>query len=158
MEFGDRLSKARTDKGLTQVGLAEKMRVHRFTISKWEMGATRPQKPTDFDDLAFHLNVRVEWLRDGTGEQGPYAAPLGDRQRRADIGRRLPPRQEAEAGAPEVDWVLVASIVRALEGGEPRLSPDALGRALALTYSLVSRGREVLDDRLVREIRAAVRG
>jgi len=53
--------------------------------------------------------------------------------------------------------VLVASIVRALEG-EPRLSPDALGRALGLAYSLVSRGREVLDDRLVKEIRAAVRG
>lgn len=157
MEFADRLSKARTDKGWTQLELSEKMRVHRFTIAKWEQGVTRPQKPTDFEDLAYHLNKRVEWLRDGHGEEGPYAAPLGDRQRRADIARRLPPRQEAEGEGPEVDWVLVASIVRALEG-EPRLSPDALGRALALAYSLVSRGREVLDDRLVKEIRAAVRG
>jgi len=156
MKFGDRLAKARTEKGWTQVELSEKMRVHRFTISKWEQGLTMPQKPTDFDDMAYLLNKRVEWLRDGQGEEGPYVAPLGDRQRRADIARRLPPRQE-EGGAPETDWVLVASIVRALEG-EPRLSPDALGRALGLAYSLVSRGREVLDDRLVKEIRAAVRG
>jgi len=52
MKFGDRLAKARTEKGWTQVELSEKMRVHRFTISKWEQGLTMPQKPTEFDGRA----------------------------------------------------------------------------------------------------------
>ena len=42
MNFGDKLSKFRKAKGLSQEGLAEKLEVTRQTVSKWELGQTRP--------------------------------------------------------------------------------------------------------------------
>ena len=42
MNFGDKLSKFRKEKGLSQEGLAEKLEVTRQTVSKWELGQTKP--------------------------------------------------------------------------------------------------------------------
>ena len=158
MNFCDRLIQARQNKQLTQDQLGELLKVHRFTVSKWETERSHPQKPTAYDDIAHALDVRVEWLRDGDGEPGHYAPSPIDRERRAANSRRLPERAlpPNDAGAPDgMDWGLLASIVRLLER-EPLLSQDALGRALGLAYTLVSRGREVLDERLVETIRLAV--
>ncbi len=42
MKFGDKLSKLRKEKGLSQEGLAEKLEVTRQTVSKWELSQTKP--------------------------------------------------------------------------------------------------------------------
>ena len=42
MNFGDKLSQLRKKNGLSQEELGEKLNVTRQTISKWELGQTKP--------------------------------------------------------------------------------------------------------------------
>ena len=61
MKFGDKLSKLRKEKGLSQEGLAEKLEVTRQTVSKWELSQTKPD--TDMlVKLADVLGVEVSSL------------------------------------------------------------------------------------------------
>ena len=42
MQIGIKIAKARQEKGITQIELADKMSVTRQTVSRWETGAAVP--------------------------------------------------------------------------------------------------------------------
>jgi transcriptional regulator with XRE-family HTH domain len=75
--FGDRLKKARKDKGLEQTDIATIQGVSVQTISLWERGRVTPEyasNPKRFLNLAKALGVQVEWLLYGVRSAGSGAA------------------------------------------------------------------------------------
>lgn len=151
--FGERLAKARKAAGWTQEALADAIRVHKFTISKWERGDTRPGKPSDFDALGQALNVSAAWLRAGEGDPGapyePEEAAHDARRRRARAIPALAAKQR-----PGTDWQVVGRLARQLVDLDPTVGPEHLGRALTIAYALHQRG--AWDEDLARQILAGV--
>jgi len=62
--FGDRLEAAREAKGLSVIGLAEKLGVDASTIEEWESDADEPRS-NRIQMLAGLLNVSIVWLISG---------------------------------------------------------------------------------------------
>lgn len=62
--LGDRLKKAREHAGLSQAELAGKTGISMSSVSRYEIGKTRPSRPAL---LAWHLctGVSLEWLMGG---------------------------------------------------------------------------------------------
>lgn len=148
-KFSERLAHARKAAGLTQEEVANGLRCHKFTVSKWEQDQTRPGKPSDYDVLGRLLNVSVPWLRDGQGEMGPYVATpptsaLTDRRRRAVAALAIAPREQG------TDWSAVGSLARELLALAPDLTDEQLGRALGLAYRIKERG--AWDDSMARAL------
>ena len=75
MTLGERIKKLRTDKGLTQLELANSLFVTDRAISKWEQGRGNPDLNT-LPDLARIFNVSIDYLL--TGEE--HAPSLDDKQ------------------------------------------------------------------------------
>lgn len=73
--FGHRLAAARRRKGLEQGQLAEMIGVHPKTISRWERDK-QPAELENVEQLAKVLDVRMEWLRSGSGE--PQASVVSE--------------------------------------------------------------------------------
>jgi len=67
--FGDRLEAAREAKGLTVVGLAEKIGVDERKVEAWENNVDAP-RANRIHLLAGLLNVSIAWLISGEGSQG----------------------------------------------------------------------------------------
>lgn len=63
-QFGERLKKARKEKGLTQADLAQKMQVSINSIRLYEAGTRSPSMAT-LNKMAAALNVDVNWLFQG---------------------------------------------------------------------------------------------
>ena len=63
MEFAKQLKKLRTDKGLSQEDIAQKIHVTRQAVSRWEAGSSVPDLETAVQLAAFFLNA-VNELRD----------------------------------------------------------------------------------------------
>lgn len=61
MEFNEKLQKLRTDQGLTQEGLAEKLYVSRTAVSKWESGRGYPSIDS-LKLIAKYFHVTVDEL------------------------------------------------------------------------------------------------
>jgi len=62
--LGDRIRKARTNAGLDQAELAEKVGVSRQAVGSWERGRTVPSLPQS-RSLAETLAVSLDWLAYG---------------------------------------------------------------------------------------------
>ena len=60
-EFGDRLKKARVDKGISQQELADKVNLKQASISQFEKGQRMPT-PANIDKLARILSVSIDYL------------------------------------------------------------------------------------------------
>lgn len=65
--FGDNLKKFRTDKGLSQNDLAQKLYVTRQCVSKWEKGLTQPDVQT-LIEISELLDVSVDELVKNDGD------------------------------------------------------------------------------------------
>ncbi|GLI09655.1 hypothetical protein YDYSG_56870 [Paenibacillus tyrfis] len=59
--FAKNLRKVRTRKGLTQIQLAERLRVNNATISKWESGNYEPNLD-QLVSISKELDVSIDWL------------------------------------------------------------------------------------------------
>lgn len=78
MKFSDRLREARTQKGLTQAEIAEKLGITRTTIINWEKGVTTPDreeveklsKAFDTDLVKFLHQENVSEANEPTVEYG----------------------------------------------------------------------------------------
>ena len=67
MEISQRISLARNNRALSQTQLASMLGVSRGACGQWERGITVPSV-VNLSKLAWHLNVRFEWLSTGRGE------------------------------------------------------------------------------------------
>jgi DNA-binding transcriptional regulator YiaG len=153
--FSDRLRTARDRTTLTQAQLADVLKVHKFTVAKWEQGRTLPMKPTDYADIAEALNCDEAWLRDGTGEIGAYKPSLdSDRARRRYILNNLGslPMPSKDGDSMAVDWSLIVALVRIIEAIDPNMPQDRFARALGMLYVISIKAVCVPDDSLVRSI------
>ena len=63
-QVGERISRFRQKKGMTQIALAEKLGVTSQAISKWERGQTFPDV-SRLDELSEILEVAVAYLLTG---------------------------------------------------------------------------------------------
>lgn len=61
MEFAKQLKKLRTDKGLSQEDIAQKIHVTRQAVSRWEAGSSVPDLETAVQLAAF-FDVSLDWL------------------------------------------------------------------------------------------------
>ncbi len=134
---------------MTQEALAVQIGVHRFTVSKWEQGITKPAKPNDYRELANILDVDADWLREGTGEMGHYTQPVSDRENRNKL-RGIMTRPE---NAP-VDWAKVGNMVGMIHVIEPKITEEKLTKALRLLWVFAKRGQVELDQ--VRDVLASL--
>ncbi len=167
--FGRRLKAARERAGITQEDLAARLDRHKFTVAKWEQELHPPKKAGDYDELAYHLNCSVVWLRDGVGEMGSKYTPdpnAPDVVARRAV-RRLP--RTAYAGPPvaagvaepalrEPDlWVTVADCVVMLIEAKPiGLSATDLARALPVLYAIARRSPEACDAAMATQVLQAM--
>ena len=78
MTFGEKLRRARKEKGLTQAELALQAGLGLRTIIAYEKGETYPQKRSTYQTLADVLGVQADDLRNE--ETSTYAAPLSRTQ------------------------------------------------------------------------------
>ena len=65
---GARIAERRRAAGLTQKGLADKMKVCPQAVSKWERGRAFPD-PLYLDELAAHLRCSIDELLTGLAKQ-----------------------------------------------------------------------------------------
>lgn len=72
MELKDKLSSLRSENGLTQLALAEKMDVSRQTISRWESGEAIPSSD-NLRRLSELYGISVGYLMSNDAEQRPAA-------------------------------------------------------------------------------------
>ncbi|MDW5473836.1 helix-turn-helix transcriptional regulator [Limosilactobacillus reuteri] len=61
MEFAKQLKKLRTDKGLSQEDIAQKIHVTRQAVSRWEAGSSVPDLEAAVQLAAF-FDVSLDWL------------------------------------------------------------------------------------------------
>jgi DNA-binding XRE family transcriptional regulator len=144
--FSDRLKQARVKAELTQDQLAERIGVHKFTVSKWEMGKTHPGKPTDYLDIALVLDVATEWLQKGVGEMGHYTPPPSDRLGRSKLRRSMPALETIP-----MDWTKMGDLVGKIHAIDPSINDEKMAKALRLLWVFAGRG-QVVDADQVREI------
>ena len=64
MSIGERITKLRTERNISQNQLAKAMEVSRQAVSKWENGQSTPD-PLKIIKLAEYLNTDVEYLTTG---------------------------------------------------------------------------------------------
>ena len=60
-DLGKRIRKLRTEAGLTQSDLAEKLEIKKSTVSAYENGDRKPNKDTVIK-IAYLFNVTTDWL------------------------------------------------------------------------------------------------
>ena len=77
-DIGLRLRKARRDRKLTQVKLAELSGVKQASISDLETGESKSFRGVTLVAIAKALNVRPEWLSHGRGSMERKDVPLSD--------------------------------------------------------------------------------
>ncbi|HSL78389.1 MAG TPA: helix-turn-helix transcriptional regulator [Pseudolabrys sp.] len=70
MDFGERLSALRKEKGLTQQALAELINLHVIQVRRYESGASQPTLDV-IRRLAVALQVSADVLIFGADERGP---------------------------------------------------------------------------------------
>ena len=148
-KFEDRIRKARENADLTQEALAAKIGVHKFTVSKWEQGISRPGKPTNMHDLANVCDVDYFWLRDGVGEMGHYT-PADDQDSRVNLRRVM----TSPSNTAPVDWVKIGELVGMIHGVDPKISSEKTGKALRLLYVFAKNGQVNIDQ--VRDVLATL--
>ena len=61
MGFGERLRKARMEKGMRQEDIGKVVHVGKSTVSQWENNIHVPDLET-ITKIANHLNISVDWL------------------------------------------------------------------------------------------------
>jgi HTH-type transcriptional regulator, cell division transcriptional repressor len=74
-EMGDRISRRRSELGLTQAEIARKLGVVRQTVSLWENGHVRDIGGRHLRELARLLDVEPDWLLYGDGPRLAESAP-----------------------------------------------------------------------------------
>lgn len=67
MTIGSRLKQAREFRGLSQVALADLLRVTRGACGQWEIGKTTPSTQ-HLIEISKALGIRFDWLATGNGE------------------------------------------------------------------------------------------
>ena len=90
MEFQQRLSSLRKQKGISQEALAEKLGVSRQAVSKWENGEAMPET-TKLPALAKVFGVSIDWL---LSEEEPMATDGENASDREETGS--PPEEAAD--------------------------------------------------------------
>lgn len=93
--IGDRIRKARKDKGLTQKQLADQVGVSRAAVTQWESGETKGLKPENLFAVANVLGVSAEWLGIGSGAQQGRGLTIAERPT-----RKIPVISTVQAGHP----------------------------------------------------------
>jgi transcriptional regulator with XRE-family HTH domain len=73
--LGERIKKARLDKGLTQSALARQLGVTRNAVSMWEAGKAEPAAER-LRNAAVTLNAEYEWLATGRGARSQVVLGL----------------------------------------------------------------------------------
>lgn len=81
MNIGDKLKKARLDKGLTQKKLGDKIGVSQATYQQWESGTRNPKRET-LIKIATALEVPVALLYDDYVFKDPYEGMTEEERRR----------------------------------------------------------------------------
>jgi len=82
MKFGEKLQKARKEKGMTQAELAKKAGLGLKTITNYESGATYPHKREVYGTLAAILGIDADYLHNENDEfVGAAMARYGARGR-----------------------------------------------------------------------------
>lgn len=72
-EFKDRLKELRTEKGLTQIQLAEKLEMSRGTIGNYEAGVRKNLRLEDLEAIADYFNVEIDYLLGRTDERPEFS-------------------------------------------------------------------------------------
>jgi transcriptional regulator with XRE-family HTH domain len=75
--FGDRVSAAREQSGLTQKDLARRLGVRISTVRKWEDDLSEP-RANRLSMMAGLLNVSMMWLINGKGEGMDFPPDIGE--------------------------------------------------------------------------------
>lgn len=78
MTFGDKLSRLRDLRGLTQAMLAAAIGVDPRQVRRWESGESYGPPPRDLLAIARHLGVDVAWLCDDDAGWPPAGAGWTD--------------------------------------------------------------------------------
>lgn len=73
--MAQRITEARTAAHLTQVQLAEKVKVSRGAVNKWEKGDTKNLKLENLFALAEHTGHSAKWIALGTGARRETRSP-----------------------------------------------------------------------------------
>ena len=73
--FGERLRRFREKRGLSQEALAEIIKVHNNSVSRWENGLLSPNT-TKLKKIAAALHVSEEELLNGAPEQGGWVLQI----------------------------------------------------------------------------------
>src|ERR1700744_2202089 len=92
MSLGSHIAMLRKKKGLTQTDLAAQLNAHQSIVNRWERGHVKPRRST-LERLAEVLDVSVEELRDGAGEENE--APAARSEHRTE---RSEPRRASNNG------------------------------------------------------------
>ena len=72
-EFKDRLKELRTEKGLTQIQLAEELEMSRGTIGNYESGVRKNLRLEDLEAIADYFNVEIDYLLGRTNERPEFS-------------------------------------------------------------------------------------
>lgn len=168
--FGQRLKTARlrVKPHMTQDTLGQLLRKDSLTVSKWERDQHLPSARADYDELAYHVNCSVVWLREGIGEPGDHYQPdpdASDSEKRRAVRRtpraRIVTGRQSFGGSAEIvdtnhDWSLVALCAHTLLKADPNISLTALSRALPVLYAMAQRAPNAVDVQLAAQIVGSV--
>ena len=72
-EFKDRLRELRIEKGLTQIQLAEELKMSRGTIGNYEAGVRKNLRLEDLEAVADYFNVEIDYLLGRTDKRPEFS-------------------------------------------------------------------------------------
>ena len=129
MNFGEKLTDLRKQKGLSQEELGEKLNVNRQTLSKWELGQTSPDTGK-LTEIANYFNVGVNELTNK--EEIKYNdSPINEKENNKSVGI----------------IILIIILVLCLVGIVFYTTTLALGKSVFnKAFGLINKAEEVQDE------------
>lgn len=141
--IGDRIALARDAKGWDQKSLAQAIGSTPQQVSMWESGARKTPRIQALVKLASALEVRVEWLKHGTGpmEAGPLDNLTEDDFRSPKHLHAIPiTTGGGKTYSPAfIDQLLLAQVIRAVLEEGTDSTPDRIALVAAEVYGTVQR-------------------
>jgi len=110
MSFSDRLKKAMKDEGLTQAALAQKSDMAQSMI--WKLLSGNAKGTSKILSLAKALNVRAEWLGEGSGPMREEAEIGNDLERMWDRADGICSVQIYEGELNTNTWLTIPSLLK----------------------------------------------
>ena len=123
MTIGERITKARTDAGLSKSALARAVGVTPSSVSQWESGTTQSVEGANLAKIAEACRVDAVWLATGRASKIPVDAPPIQVQSAEhpllDIYQRLSPVRQAK--------LMALAYTLLVEESEPQMA-DSRGK------------------------------